>query len=154
MRFIITEQQDEIRKYLDILRDNYQNILNDLLSNPEFFEDLKDHSYNKHNYVHWWKSAKEDFYDLASRKYCGLLKDVLTKYKLWERFHKPKDYGFPNIEERRRFSCMRQFQMCIDFHFDLLRGNRYDGNDGPIENKVYYGVPDISEYFMRTFYNQ
>lgn len=154
MKVLIRENQLEIYKHVENFRKNHDNILNDLLSNPEFFEDLKDHSYNKNNYVNWWKIAKEDFYDLASRKYCGLLKDVLSKYKLWEKLWKPKDFGFSDYKERQRYSCKHQFEKCLDYHFDWLRGYPYEGDDGPRLNKNVYGVPDISKHFMETFYGK
>jgi hypothetical protein len=49
---------------------------------------------------------------------------------------------------------MYQFQKCLEYHFDWLRGNPYEGDDGPRLNKVFYGVPDISEHFMETFYGK
>ncbi len=154
MKFILTEQQYDWKVYHEKFEKNYDNIFNELMSHPDFVEDLKNHSYNKENYVHWWKSAKEDFFDLASKKYCGLFKEILFKYELWEKIFKLSDYGFSNQAQNNELLCLRHVQWVMNRYFDWLRGYPYEGDDGPIINRAYYGVPDISEYFMEVFYNK
>ena len=148
MRIIVTEEQSEWHEYHSRFQQSKDNIFNDLMSHPDFVEDLKNYSYNKDGYTHWWKSSKEDFYEMASIKYCGLFKKVLSKYKLWGIIFKPSNY------QDERWACLSHIKWCLDRHFDWLRGNPYEGDDGPIINRSWFGVPDISEYFMETFYGK
>ena len=125
--------------------DNFDSILEELLQVPEFREDLKEHSYNKNRLVYWWKNAKEDMEVLIRDKYCKLFKQLARKYKF-----KSEDW----LPERQ--SCWRFGTMFGEAYFHQLRGNRYIGDEAPIDDSKYYyeGPPWVSEFFMKTFYGR
>ena len=84
MRIIIKESQYQrvlLENDYQNFYDNFPIILEELLQVSEFREDLKEHSYNKNGYLHWWKRAKEDMQFLIRDKYCGLFKQFAKKYK-------------------------------------------------------------------------
>ena len=148
MKYIVTE--DQIWEYK---LKNIKNVFNDLLSNPDFFEDLKNYSYNKGNYVYWWKDSKEEFYELASKKYCNLLEEVLRKHKLWKYRFEPN--WIRSRSERREKSCFYEFEYFLKHHFEMVRNDEpYEGDDGPIVNKRLFGIKDITKYFMEIFYGK
>jgi hypothetical protein len=150
MRIIVKESQ-----YQRVLLENgYQNfynnfpiILEELLQVSEFREDLKEHSYNKNGYVYWWKSAKEDMEFLIRDKYCKLFKQLAKKHK----FTIPLD-----DYTGERYLCMRYGGMFGEAYFHKLRGNKYYGDDAPIDDSPYYyeGPPWVSQFFMKTFYGK
>ena len=126
--------------------DNFPTILEELLQVSEFREDLKQHSYNKNGYVHWWKRAKEDMEFLIRDKYCMLFKQFARKYKFKIEVNK---YG-------EKYLCMNYGRMFGEAYFHELRGKRYVGDDAPIDDGPYYyeGPPWVSEFFMKTFYGK
>jgi len=126
--------------------DNFPTILEELLQVPEFREDLKEHSYNKNGYVNWWKRAKEDMEFLIRDKYCKLFKQLARKYKF-----KIDDSGYGE-----RSLCMNYGKMFGEAFFHQLRGNRYVGDDAPIDDSPYEyeGPPWVSKFFMKTFYGK
>jgi hypothetical protein len=149
MKYIITESQ---YKRL-LLENNYMNfwnnfdvILQQLLQVPEFREDLKNHSYNKEGYLHWWKGAKEDMENLIRDKYCALFRKLGKKYK----------FKFELDWSGEIYFCGQYANMFGEAYFHKLRGNRYVGDDAPIDDGKYYyeGPPWVSEFFMKTFYGK
>jgi hypothetical protein len=150
MKYIITEsqyeklllEQDHMNFY-----NNFDSILEELLQVPEFREDLKEHSYNKNGVVHWWKRAKEDMEELIRDKYCRLFKKLARKYKFKRE---------PLMLSNERQLCWGYGTMFGEGYFHKLRGNRYIGDDAPIDDSAYYyeGPPWVSEFFMKTFYGK
>lgn len=124
--------------------DNFDVILQDLLQNPEFREDLKEHSYNKNRVVHWWKRAKEDMEELIRDKYCKLFKQLARKYKFKSEL----------TWQTERQMCWQYGTMFGEAYFHKLRGEKYVGDDSPMDDSDYYyeGPPWVSKFFMKTFY--
>ncbi len=149
MKIIITESQYEkllLEQDHNNFYNNFDSILEELLQVPEFREDLREHSYNKNRVVHWWKRAKEDMEELIRDKYCGLFKKLARKYK----FKIPIDsYG-------ERYLCRRYASMFGEGYFHKLRGEKYAGDDSPMDDRAYYyeGPPWVSKFFMKTFYGK
>jgi len=137
----LLSEQDHMNFY-----NNFDSILEELLQIPEFREDLKEHSYNKNGVVHWWKRAKEDMEELIRDKYCGLFKKLARKYKFKSTLNYP----------REKQLCWQYGGMFGEGYFHKLRGNRYEGDDAPIDDSPYYyeGPPWVSEFFMKTFYGK
>jgi len=149
MKYIITESQYEkllLESNHMNFYNNFDSILEELLLIPEFREDLKEHSYNKNMYTHWWKRDKEDMEDLIRDKYCKLFKPLAKKYKF---VIQDNSYG-------ERYICLQYGRMFGEAYFHKLRGNKYQGDDAPISDKGYWyeGPPWVSEYFMKTFYGK
>ena len=126
--------------------DNFDVILQDLLQNPEFREDLKEHSYNKNRVVHWWKRAKEDMEELIRDKYCKLFKQLARKYKFKSEL----------TWQTERQLCWQYGTMFGEAYFHKLRGEKYVGDDSPMDDSDYYyeGPPWVSKFFMKTFYGK
>ena len=149
MRIIIKESQYQrvlLENDYQNFYDNFPIILEELLQVSEFREDLKEHSYNKNGYLHWWKRAKEDMQFLIRDKYCGLFKQLARKYK----FKLDVDgYG-------EKYLCMTYGGMFVEAFFRQLRSNKYYGDDAPIDDSSYYyeGPPWVSQFFMKTFYGK
>ena len=124
--------------------DNFDVILQDLLQNPEFREDLKEHSYNKNRVVHWWKRAKEDMEELIRDKYCKLFKQLARKYKFKSEL----------TWQTERQMCWQYGTMFGEAYFHKLMGEKYVGDDSPMDDSDYYyeGPPWVSKFFMKTFY--
>ena len=149
MRIIVKESQYQ-RLLLENEHHNFYNnfssILEELLQVPEFKEDLKEHSYNKNGHFYWWKRAKEDMEFLISEKYCKLFKQLGKKYK----FKLPLDWP------SEKYLCKMYGGMFGEAYFHQLRGDKYIGDDAPIDDSSYYyeGPPWVSKFFMKTFYGK
>jgi hypothetical protein len=150
MKIIITESQYEkllLEQDHNNFYYNFDSILEELLQVPEFREDLKEHSYNKNRVVHWWKRAKEDMEELIRDKYCGLFKKLARKHKF-----KLQTLLFSN----ERQVCWGYGKMFGEAYFHKLRGEKYVGDDSPMDDRAYYyeGPPWVSKFFMKTFYGK
>jgi hypothetical protein len=150
MKIIITESQYEkllLEQDHNNFYNNFDSILEELLQVPEFREDLKEHSYNKNRVVHWWKRAKEDMEELIRDKYCGLFKKLARKYKFKRE---------PLIWSNERQLCWGYGTMFGEAYFHKLRGEKYVGDDSPMDDRAYYyeGPPWVSKFFMKTFYGK
>lgn len=150
MKYIIKESQYErllLEQDHNNFYNNFDSILEELLQVPEFREDLKEHSYNKNRVVYWWKNAKEDMEELIRDKYCGLFKKLARKYKFKRE---------PLMLSNERQLCWGYGTMFGEAYFHKLRGEKYVGDDSPMDDSRYYyeGPPWVSKFFMKTFYGK
>jgi hypothetical protein len=163
MKYIITESQYNFlfESDTDNFLDNLDNILRDLLSDENFYNDLRDHSYNKYEREYWWKKSHEEMYEIAVENYCYLYTKLKKKYKL--NFFVP----FPsrNPYYNRISECKSFFRAFLYNHFrELSGGISYRGEDSPLKDQPYQlldpdrktsyyyeGPPWVPPYFMEVF---